>query len=182
MTLKASATTVRWGTPLRLTGKSTFPGTPVNIAERVPGSGTVLGGGRHRRRRRTDGSFAVELKPQRGAQYRAQVAADQISSGDGADLGPAGAHDPRALAAREGRQSGHGRLRACTPAHAATMLDLQRLDPRHGRWLTDLRKRTTANGQVTFKWKAVEGRDPPAHRRPPARPEGRLGRRRPARP
>ena len=30
VTLKASATSCSWGKPLRLTGKSTFPGTPVN--------------------------------------------------------------------------------------------------------------------------------------------------------
>ena len=44
-----------------------------------------------------------------------------------------------------------------TPARAATMLDLQRLDARHDRWLTDLRKRTARDGQVAFKWNVVKG-------------------------
>ena len=49
VTLKPSATDRAWGKPLRLTGKSTFPGTPVNIVERCRAAGDVLDAGRHRR-------------------------------------------------------------------------------------------------------------------------------------
>ena len=156
VTLKPSATTVRWGTPLRLSGKSTFPGTPVNIAERLPGAGTSwsqVG----TTEAAADGSFAVVLKPRRGAQYRAQVAADQISSGTvGISVQPILTIRALSRSAKVGTPvTVTARV---TPAHAATMVDLQRLDPRHSRWLTDARKRTTAKGQATFRWKALPGR------------------------
>ena len=70
--------TVPWGKSLRLAGKSTFPGTPVNVAERVPGGGADWAQVATTEAA-ADGSFAVELKPERGAQYRAQVAADQVA-------------------------------------------------------------------------------------------------------
>ncbi len=155
VTLKASATVVQWGKSLRLTGTSTFPGTPVNIVERIPNSGgawaqigSVEAG--------PDGSFMLELKPQRGAQYRAQVAADQIPSGTiRVSMQPTLAI--RALS----RSAKIGSLvtitARVTPGNAATEIHLQRLDARHGRWLTDLRKKTAKDGRVTFKWKAVKG-------------------------
>ena len=131
-----------WGKTLRLSGISTFPGTPVNIAERVPGSGTAwaqVG----TTAAAADGSFAVELKPQRGAQYRAQVAADQIvvRASCGSPCGRSLSMRALAKRAKVGRPVTF--TARVTPAHAATMLDLQRLDARHGRWLTDLRKRTS---------------------------------------
>ena len=106
VTLKASATIVRWGKSLRLTGKSTFPGTPVNIAERVPGSGTP---GR-RSDHRGGGGRLVRGRDQAAARRAVSRAGrrrpDCVRHGAGLD--PADAHDPRAFAAREDRQSGDG--------------------------------------------------------------------------
>ena len=154
VTLKPSATVVQWGKSLRLTGKSTFPGTPVNIVERVPTSGgawTQIGSVDAG----PDGSFALELKPQRGAQYRAQVAAGQVPSpAVRVSIQPTLAI--RALARRAKIGSRVTITAQVTPARAATMIHLQRLEPRHGRWLTDLRK-TAKGGRVTFSWKAVAG-------------------------
>jgi plastocyanin len=155
VTINASAMTVPWGRSLKLTGKSSFPGTPVIIADRVPGSGTNWAK-IATTETAADGSFAVEIKPQRGAQYRAQVAADQIASPT-VRVSVKPILTIRALKTRAkigGIVTVNARV---TPAHAATMLDLQHLDARHNRWLTALRKRTTKDGRVTFQYKALKG-------------------------
>ena len=110
VTLKASATTVPWGKSLRLSGKSTFPGTPVNIVERVPGSGTAWakigddrGGGRRLVRASSSSRSAARSIARRSPPTRSRPRTVRVS------VQPI-AHDPRARAEREGRRSGddHG--------------------------------------------------------------------------
>jgi hypothetical protein len=43
------------------------------------------------------------------------------------------------------------------PASAATQADLQRLDPRRSRWISEQRRRVSRAGVATFRWKAVKG-------------------------
>lgn len=155
VTLKASATIVRWGGSIRLTGTSSFKGRPVSITGRVPGSGSAWV------RAATvptnaDGSFSVEIKPQRGAQYRAQAAADQLSS-PSVRVSVQPNLTLRTLVRRTATGKTVTLIGRVAPASAVTMLDLQRLGPRHGRWLTEVRKQMGRNGQVTFRWKALKG-------------------------
>lgn len=155
VSLQASPTVVMWGKPLRLTGVSSFPGTPVNISERVPGGGAdwvkvaeVTAG--------TDGAFVYELTPQRGSRYRAQAAADQISSAP-----VLVSVKPIVVARALARKTKIGRqvtiTARVTPPKAAVQFDLERFDPRRRRWLSDQRKRVSASGRATFKWPARKG-------------------------
>ena len=167
VTLKASATIVRWGGSIRLTGTSSIKGRPVNIAGRVPGSGsawvpaaTVPTA--------ADGSFSVVIKPQRGAQYRAQAAADQLTS-PSIRVSVQPNLTLRTLVRRTATGKTITLVGRVAPASAVTMLDLQRLGPRHGRWLTEARKQMGRNGEVTFRWKALKG---PTRLRVAARPLG----------
>jgi plastocyanin len=155
VTLKAAPIVLLWGKTLRLTGVSSFAGTPVNISERVPGGGadwakvaTVTAA--------ADGAFSFELKPQRGARYRAGVAADQVFSAP-VLISVKPIVTMRALA----RKAKIGRpvtiTARITPAKAAVMLDLERFDPRHRRWLSDQRRKVSSSGRATFRWPARKG-------------------------
>ena len=156
VTLTATPVIVPWGKTLRLAGRSSFPGSPVNLAAyRAPGGTadwtqveTVTAG--------ADGAFAFVLKPERGARYRAQVAADQLRSA------PVLVSMKPILAARSlARRTKTGRVATITarvtPAVAATNLDLERFDQGRRRWVTEVRGRVNRAGQATFKWKAREG-------------------------
>jgi hypothetical protein len=156
VTLAASSQTVRWGRPLKLSGKSSFPGTAVTLAERLAGSGRPWSN-IARTEANADGAFTFELKPERGMQYRAQVAADQITS---PTLRVSVV--PTITIRAKVRRARVGKIVTITarvnPPHAATALDLQRFNPQRVRWHTDGRLKTSASGAVTFRWKAVQGR------------------------
>jgi plastocyanin len=155
VTLVTSASVIDYGKSLRLSGKSSYPGTPVKIVQRAPGSGTmwvpvstVTAA--------ADGSYSLEVEPKLGARFRAQVAADQLLS------------DPVLISVRPiltvrttARRTKTGRqitvIGRVTPAKAATSLDLERYDPRRRRWFTQAKGRVRASGGVTFKWKATKG-------------------------
>jgi hypothetical protein len=155
VSLVASTRTVQYGKSLKLSGKSSFPGTPVNVAERVPGGGadwakvaSVTAD--------AEGAYSLQLKPTRGARYRAQVADDQVYS------------EPVLIALKpvvtirtQARKTtvGHkititGRV---TPATAAISLDLERYDTRRRRWLSQLRAKVGRRGTATFRWPARKG-------------------------
>ena len=155
VTLATSASVVDYGKSLRLSGKSSYPGTPVKIAQRAPGSGsmwlavsTVTAA--------ADGSYSLEVEPKLGARFRAQVAADQLLS------------DPVLISVRPvltvrttARRTKAGRqitvIGRVTPAKAATNMDLERYDPRRRRWFTQAKGRVRSSGGVTFKWTAKKG-------------------------
>jgi hypothetical protein len=155
VSLAASATLIDYGRSLQLSGTSPYPGTPVKVAQRPPGSGgtwvavsTTTAA--------ADGSFSVTVEPKMGARYRAQVAADQLSS------------EPVLIAVRPllritttARRTKTGRritiIGRVTPARAATSIDLEIHDARRRRWFPQARARVGANGRVTFKWAARKG-------------------------
>jgi hypothetical protein len=156
VTLNASKTAVRWGNAIRLSGTSTFKGYPIKLVGRVPGSGArwaqvaqaTTGG---------DGGFSFEIKPEHGAQYRAQAAADQIASPSvRVSVMPNLTLTARSRRVRTGKTV--TLVAKVTPAHAATLIDLQRQDVRRSRWLMELRK-PVRGGVVTFKWKVEKGRN-----------------------
>jgi plastocyanin len=155
VTLATSAAVVDYGKSLRLSGKSSYPGTPVKIAQRAPGSGTqwvavatVTAD--------AEGNYSLEVEPKLGARFRAQVAADQLLS------------DPVLIAVRPvltvkttARRTKAGRritvLGRVTPARAATSMDLERFDPRRRRWFAQAKGRVGRAGRVTFRWTAKKG-------------------------
>jgi hypothetical protein len=155
VTLATSAAVVDYGKSLKLSGKSSYPGTPVKVAQRAPGSGTmwlavstVTAA--------EDGSYSLEIQPKLGARFRAQVAADQLLS------------DPVLISVRPvvtvrttARRTKAGRritvIGRVTPARAATTMDLERYDPRRRRWFTQAKGRVRSSGGVTFKWTAKKG-------------------------
>lgn len=155
VTLTPSAQVIDYGQSLRLSGRSPYPGTPVKMAQRPPGSGglwsevaTVTA--------EADGTFSATVQPKMGARYRAQVAADQLAS------------TPVLIAVRPllritttARRTKTGRrvtiIGRVTPAQAATSVDLEIYDARRRRWFPQARARVTRSGRVTFRWKAREG-------------------------
>jgi hypothetical protein len=156
VTLNASATAVRWGNSIRLSGTSTFKGHPVKIASRVPGSGgawTQVA----QADTNAEGAFSVQIKPERGVQYRAQVAADQITSPSvRVSVKPTLTLTARSRRVRTGRKV--TLVARVSPEHAATLVDLQRQDVRRARWLMEVRKPVRA-GVVTLTWKVQKGRN-----------------------
>ena len=143
----------RCGSP----GKSTFPGTPVNIAERVPGSGTAwtqIG----TTEAAADGSFAVrdEAAARRPVPRAGRRRPDHLRRRCGSRCSRS--LTIRALATRAKVGGAVTVIARVTPAHAATVLDLQRLDARHDRWLTDVRKRTAQDGRGDVQVEGREGR------------------------
>jgi plastocyanin len=155
VTLTPSAQVISYGQSVRMTGKSPYPGTPVRVALRPPGSGgtwaavaTVTA--------EPDGSFTTTVEPKMGARYRAQVAADQLASA------------PVLIAVRPllritatARRTKTGRrvtiIGRVTPAQAATSADLEIYDARRRRWFPKARGAVTRSGRVTFRWAALKG-------------------------
>ncbi len=77
VTLKANPLVVPFGSAVVLSGRSTFPGTPVVITAREPSGGfrtvaELVAG--------SNGSYATTIRPKQGARHQARVAAGQIAS------------------------------------------------------------------------------------------------------
>jgi plastocyanin len=157
VTLTAKPEVVPWGGTVRFAGKSSFPGLPVNLMAYPVGGGsadwsqvgTVAAG--------ADGTFAFAVRPQAGARYRAQVAADQLHSALVlVSVKPVVTARALARRAKTGRPvTITGRI---TPVKSAIMVDLERFDPRRNRWGSELRQKVSATGRATFKWKALKGK------------------------
>jgi plastocyanin len=156
VTLTATPAIVPWGKTLRLAGRSSFPGTPVNLAVyRAPG-GTADWTQVETVNAAADGSFAFVLKPERGARYRAQAAADQVRSAPVlVSMQPI--LSARSAARRTKTAKNVTISARVTPAGAATNLDLERFDSGRRRWVTEMRGRVNKAGRATFAWKAREG-------------------------
>jgi plastocyanin len=157
VTLTAKPEVVPWGGTVRFAGKSSFPGLPVNLTSYPVGGGsadwsqvgTVAAG--------ADGTFVFSVRPQAGARYRAQVAADQLRS-EPVLVSVKPVVTARALArrAKTGRPvTITGRI---TPVKSAKMVDLERFDARGSRWVSELRQKVSATGRATFKWKTRQGK------------------------
>ena len=118
VTLKASATTVPWASAA-LSRRVHLPRDAGQHRRARAGSGAAWARPA-RPRPAADGAYALDLEPQRGAQYRAQVAADQISSAAVRISVRPLAHGPRAREEREGRPARSRSTARVTPPQAAT--------------------------------------------------------------
>jgi plastocyanin len=155
VTIKASAAVVPFGKSVALSGRSTFPGSPVVLMGREGGAGgsskAVL-----EVTAQADGSYTARLRPERGARYQARVAAGQIAS-DTVEV----IVRPRVTIAVSRRTAPAGTKIVVTgriaPAGAAANVDLAIYDPGRKRWVVIGTQRVKKDGKAVFRPTIEEG-------------------------
>ena len=156
VTLKTSTKVGAYGSNVALSGRSTYPGTPVVIQIRHAGATgdwatlmTLPTG--------ADGSYSGRFRLTVGGRLRARTAADQLSSDiqDVAVLPRIRAGVGRSRVPKGARVVITGQI---VPAAAADSVDLEeRLEGRRG-WLRKSTKAVPKSGKVKFVFKAASGR------------------------
>jgi plastocyanin len=153
--LKALATSLPYGRPLRLSGIATKPGTPVLVEERLTGdtawhpAATIASG--------VDGSFALAVALKRSAKLRASISGGQIKSATiVVSVSPVLAivsvvrHTTAGLTLPV--------LARLAPPHSASRVTLSQCNAATAAWRTVSTQRPAASGRVSFRWKAGYGR------------------------
>jgi hypothetical protein len=149
VTIKAGALVVPFGKSLQLSGRSTFPGSPVVVLGREGGAGgtlkTVL-----EVTAGTEGAYSGRIQPERGARYQARVAAGQVAS-DTVEV----VVRPRVSIAVSRRTVPAGTrivvTARVTPAGAADSADLAAYDPERKRWVVEETRVVQRNGKAVFR-------------------------------
>jgi plastocyanin len=154
VTMKASPSTVAYGKRVTFSGEA-LAGHAVKLEQLIvadSGQGeqvvTVTAGG--------DGKWSTSLVPKLGARFRATAAAGQLRAQAVSIrvqptvslVRPGGAKAGKLVTVR-------GRV---LPAGAAASADLERYDGARRRWVREDRRKVSASGAVSFRWKAVKGR------------------------
>jgi plastocyanin len=153
VTMTARPAAVTFGQRVTFSGRA-LPGFPVKLEQQPSGQAgqwveraSVPAG--------ADGSWSTSLVPEIGGRYRASAAADQLRSGTAAV-----AVRPRITftAPRRARTGSRLTLRArIAPVGSATSADLERYDTARRRWNRVDRRRVSAQGVATFRWRVVGG-------------------------
>lgn len=152
VTLTAKPALVPFGKTVVLSGRSTFPGSPVDVSVREPAGGfkTVLA-----LEAGSDGAYSARIRPKEGGRYQARVAAGQIAS-------------PFVLFFVRPRISMSVTPRAVTvdkpivvtgkitPARAAVEADLAAYNSDRKRWVSVQTRHVPKNGKVVFRTKLAE--------------------------
>ena len=155
VTLKASASTVKYGKSVTLSGTSAYPGHPVIVRGRDAGAGgdwknvlELVAG--------QDGSYSGSLRPKVGARYQARAAADQLAS-KMADV----AVKPSVTIAVSRRVAPAGSTLTVTgrilPGGAVDRADLLGYDQRRKRWVAVSTRAVAKSGKVVYRVKVEEG-------------------------
>ena len=153
VSLTARPAAVTYGQRATFSGRA-LPGFPVKLEQQPSGQAgqwveraTVTAG--------ADGAWSTSLVPEIGGRYRASAAADQLRSPTAVV-----AVRPRITftAPRRARVGSRLTLRArIAPVGAVTSADLERYDAGRRRWSRVDRKRVSAQGVATFRWRVVGG-------------------------
>jgi plastocyanin len=155
VTLRPSSQVVPFGKSLVLSGRSTFPGTPVAISTRDAGAVgafkpllEVIAG--------DDGLYSARIRPKVGGRYQARVAAGRIASDTVAiEVRPRITMAiPRRTAPAGTAIVVTGRI---TPAGAANRAELMAYDPDRKRWISIQERPVPKTGRVEFRPKVEEG-------------------------
>jgi plastocyanin len=154
VTMKATPTTVAYGRRVMFSGEA-LAGHEVKLEQLVAadsGQWEEL----VKLRAGADGRWSTALVPKLGARFRATAAAGQLRS----QAVSIRVQPTLTLTRPSGAKAGkivvvRGRV---LPARAATAADLERYDPDRRRWVREDRRRVSAAGAVSFRWKAVKGR------------------------
>jgi hypothetical protein len=153
--LKASAKSLSYGRPLKLSGIATKPGTPVLVEERLTGetawhpAATLTSG--------DDGSFTAAVKLKRSAKLRASINGGQVSSAV-----IAVSIEPVLAIVSVARKTTAGLtlpvVARLTPPHSASHVTLSQCNADTVGWRSVSAQRPAANGRTSFRWKAGYGR------------------------
>jgi plastocyanin len=155
VTLRAGAEVIPFGQRVTLSGRSTFPGTPVVVMARPTGGGalapvleTTAG---------ADGSYSGSLRVERGARLQARVAAGQIASPTiSVRVRPRVViRVPRRVAAAGAAIAVTGTI---TPSESADRAELAAFDSDRKRWVVSQTRSLPKSGRVAFRFKLDEGR------------------------
>ncbi|MGH3072191.1 MAG: cupredoxin domain-containing protein [Gaiellaceae bacterium] len=103
-----------------------------------------------------DGKWSTSLAPKLGARFRATAAAGQLRAPAVSIRMQPTLSLVRPRGARAGKLvTVRGRI---APAGVATAADLERYDAERRRWVREDRRKVGRSGAVSFRWKAVKGR------------------------
>lgn len=156
VSLGASARIARVGSQITLTGRSSYPGTPVVIQTRGAGASGAWQPLVTAPTSET-GSYSTRFRLTAGVRLRARTAADQVTS----TTVSVGARPIVGIKAAP-RQATRGArivLRgAVTPRQAARTANLEERAPGRSTWSRKATSRVARNGTVSFAVRALEGR------------------------
>lgn len=153
VTLKAGPSIVPFGKTVVLSGRSTFPGSPVVVSVRATGGAfspvLELDAG-------SDGSYSAQIRPKQGGRYQARVAAGQIASpivsfvvrpGISISVSPRTVVIGKPIVVT-------GKVR---PATAADEAELTAYNSDRKRWIPVQTRRIQRNGKVVFRTRLEKG-------------------------
>jgi plastocyanin len=153
VTLKAGLSVVPFGKTVMLSGRSTFPGSPVVVSVRPTGGAfsPVL-----ELEASSDGSYSARIRPKQGGRYQARVAAGQIASPIVSFV-----VRPRISISVSPRTVVIGKPIVVTgkvkPATAADEAELTAYNSDRKRWIPVQTRRVQKNGKVVFRAKLEKG-------------------------